>query len=381
MPHDLVLKPGWCTLALLLPLLCSVPLAAAEKLYFPPPGETQDQQNRWTPKQAGFDGSLIKALEDARLAERWALWRYGHLIHVHGDFNQASDVASNRKTWHALAVGAALQQGKIPSIDQKVSVWNKELTGKHADATWRHVITQSAGFDYPYGEYPAFDPGKMWTYSDYNPVNLCRALARVYGRRDYDDNYDAVLREAYFDAIGMRGWKTVMKKDPQFLGPNDGIRLVLDLEDMGRLGLLVLARGRWNGKQLVPEWFVKALETKQTRGMLINYNGPNDGKFATGDPKDFPEAPYGFMAWVNTDGDLLPGADWRWALARGAGGHKTFWNEPLGIVFAAAGARTLPREKDVPQILESHLNKRSQKPGVRTQKPGVPFLLTSDLLL
>jgi CubicO group peptidase (beta-lactamase class C family) len=329
-------------------------VAFAEEIYYPPPGETMQQQKRWSPVQAGLSPRVIEELTRANVAQRWALWRYGRLIHVHGDFNEASDVASNRKTWHAMLVGAAIQQGKIPSIDQKLSGWNPELTGKDARATWRHVMTQSAGFDYPYGNFPDFEPGQMWTYSDLNLVNLCRALARVYGKRDYTEAYDAVLRAGYFDAIGMRGWKTVIKKDPRFSGPNDGVRLLLDLEDMGRLGLLALSRGAWAGKQLVPKSFVEALESKQTRGMRVNYQGPNDGTIGR-DPKEFPESPYGFLTWVNTDGDLIPGAGRAWAYASGAGGHKTYWNHELGFVYAAAGANPLPRGGDVANVLEAHL--------------------------
>jgi hypothetical protein len=123
---------------------------------------------------------------------------------------------------------------------------------------------------------------------------------------------------------------------------------------MGRLGLLALAKGNWNGKQLVPSWFVEELEKKQTRGMRANYDGPNDGQIGM-DPKQFPEAPYGFLTWVNSDGDLLPGADSGWAYASGAGGFKTFWNRSFGIVFATAGATRLPRTRDIPHILESRL--------------------------
>ena len=329
---------------------------AEERLYFPPPGEGLDVQSRCSPEEAGFDPAVMKALEG--VASRWALWRHGHLIHVKGDFNKAEDVASHRKTWHALTVGAAIQQGKIPSLDQKISVWNKELTGKNAEATWWHVITQSAGFDYPYGDYPAYDPGKMWTYSDHNPVQLCNALARVYGRKDWKDNYDAVVKEAFFDAIGLRGWKTGTFNDPRFGGKEDGVRFYFDLEDMGRLGLLVLARGNWKGKQLIPEWFVKELETKQTRGMLVNYVGPNDGTLPFLTPAKFPEAPYGYMTWVNTDGDYFPGADRAWALARGGGRYETLWNHKYGIVFAAHGARLDPTAHGVPHLLEAHLKTR-----------------------
>ena len=344
------------TRACLLPICAFVLVAADAKYYFPPPGESLDNQNRCSAEQAGLDRAVLAELEN--VADRWALWRNGRLIHVKGDFNLSHDVASNRKTWHAMIVGAALQNGKIPSLQQKLSVWNKELKGKDAEATWWHVLTQSAGFDYPYGSYPDYDPGMMWTYSDLNLVNLCNAVARVHGKSDYKDNFDAIAKTAYFDAIGMRGWSTVIKKDTNFVGPDDGVRFVLDLEDMGRLGLLALNRGNWNGRQLIPASFIQQLETKQTRGMLVNYDGPNDGKIGR-DPNIFPESPYGLLTWVNTDRDLFPGADSGWALASGKGGYRTMWNRKHGIVFAAVGMKNLPRERDVPQIIESHLRQAS----------------------
>ena len=299
------------------------------------------------PPRPGWIPAVIAALEGT--ADRWALWRHGHLIHVHGDFNHKQDVASLRKTWHALTVGAALGQGKIKSLDEPISRWETDLAGEDAKATWRHVITQSSAFDYPYGDWPDYAPGRMWTYSDKNPVRLCGALAKLYGRKDYHDNYDAVLKAAFFDAIGLAGWSTgFTKKD-------DGVRLHLNLDHMGRLGLLVLARGQWNGRQVIPRTFVEQLEAKQTYGMLSNYHGPDDGDIGL-PPEKFPECPYGYMTWVNTDGDYYPGADRGWAWGSGAGGNVILWNYRFGIVYAAQGMKRPPAPvaRGVPQIIEQH---------------------------
>ena len=58
-----------------------------------------------------------------------------------GNFNESLEVKSLRKTWHAL--------------------------------TYWHVMTQSAGFDYPGCDDPNdYLPGENWTYSDYNPYFL-----------------------------------------------------------------------------------------------------------------------------------------------------------------------------------------------------------------
>lgn len=328
--------------------LLMAPSVLAARLHFPTPGQGMDGQRQRTVDEAGLNPKVIADLHGQ--ATRWALWRDGNLLHVDGDLTALGEVASLRKTWHAMAVGAALQQGRIPSLDQKLRVWNPELQGKDADATWRHVLTQSTGFDYPYGDQPAYKPGEMWTYSDRNLVHLCNALAHVYGKRDYTDHYRDVLAQAYFDAIGMRGWDARAQ--------NDGVRLVLSLENMGRLGLLTLARGNWNGKQLVPRTFVEQLESKQTRGMKVNYDGPNDGKIPYS-PTEFPEAPYGFLTWANTDGDLYPGADRRWACGRGRGGYHVLWNHRFGIVYAGVGVnQTGPRTEGIAQRIERNLRRR-----------------------
>lgn len=324
----------------------------AKGLYYPPTGEGLDKQNQKSPLEAGLHPNIINELIGT--ASKWALWRHGYLIHVEGDFNSVTDVFSLRKTWHALTVGSAIKKGKIPSYDQKISVWLAELTGNDANATWWHVITQSAGFDYPYDGFPDYEPGEMWTYSDYHPVYLNHALAKAYGKQDFYDNYEEVLQEAYFDAIGMEGWSTGIVYDSGSQ-MEDGIRLNLDLEDMGRLGLLVLSKGKWNGKELIPRWFAEELETKQTYGMKVNYNGPNDGIINL-DPNQFPESPYGYMTWVNTDGDYYPGADTHWAFGRGAGGHFILWNSINGIVYAGVGVQTDPNANGIPHIIERYID-------------------------
>ena len=330
-----------------------------QSIYFPPPGRGLLLQARRNPTDLGLSAALLDRLDRQIRSnpvpdrtQRWALWRWGYLVHVEGDFDKPIDVYSLRKTWHALTVGAAIGQNRIPSIDQKLSVWQTELEGNHADATWRHVITQSSCFDYPYGSHPAYRPGEMWTYSDMNPFHLCHALAKVYGRRDFYDDYQQVAAAAYFDAIGMEGWGTCIHFDT-LSQMDDGVRFLLSLEHMGRLGLLVLARGRWQGRQLIPQAFVEALERKQTYGMSVNYEGPCDGKTHLHAYADrFPECPYGYMTWVNTDGDYFPGADSAWAFGAGAGGNYTLWNFNLGIVFAAHGIQMDPLAKSVPQCIE-----------------------------
>jgi hypothetical protein len=332
-------------------------------LYFPPGGKGIGNQSQRAPQEVGLDPGFADRINqyirenpyaERKVQPRWALWRHGYLVRVEGDFHRTTDVASLRKTWHAMIVGAAIKQGRIPSHHQKISTWLPELKGNDAEATWRHVMTQSAGFDYPYGGHPDYKPSQMWTYSDWNLVHLCSALARAYGKKDFYDDYAGVAGKAYFDAIGMDGWSTAIKKDTGFGKRDDGVRFVISLEHMGRLGLLALARGTWDRVELVPEWFVEELETKQTHGMRVNYDGPNDGHIDMS-PEDFPECPYGYLTWVNTDQDLFAGADSAWACGRGAGGSIVLWNHRNGIVFAGVGIQASSGTNSIARTIEASI--------------------------
>mgnify|MGYP005844295599 CR=1 FL=1 len=334
--------------------------------YFPPPGEELDKQARRTPAEIGLKPAAVGQLRGS--ASRWALWRHGYLVHVEGAWNETVDLASLRKTSHAMTVEAFLGQGRIPSCHQPISVREKDLTGAGARATWRHVIQQASGFDFPHPDYPHVGdpaPGAVWTYSDKNPVRLCNALAKVFGRRDYHDRYEDVIRAACFDAIGMRGWK--------LRAAAGGIRFLLDLEDMGRLGLLALARGQWAGRQVVPRWFVEELERKQTYGMRAVYNGPDDGNVGGGwfhaHREKFPEPPYGSMTWTNTDGTLLEGAGREWAYGWGAGGARIQWNYTHGIVYAGVGVDDRKLGRNIAVIIEDNI--AGPNPQVKPPAPAV----------
>jgi hypothetical protein len=68
---------------------------------------------------------------------------------------------------------------------------------------------------------------------------LNRALARVWGNSDCNVDYDAVVADALLDQIGAQGWSTIVSSDV--------IRFQMDLEDLGKVGLLLVSGGHWDG--------------------------------------------------------------------------------------------------------------------------------------
>lgn len=319
--------------------------AAPAGFHFPPPGQSLKNQNQRTPAEVGLDPDVIDALDGS--GSRWAIWRHGYLVHVEGDFLRVDEVKSLVKVCFALSVGAAIQQGRIPSYHQPLSAWRPDLEGNDALATWQNALTQSTGFDYPgCDDDTDYLPGQMWTYSDLNIHELNQALARVYGRSDYRDQYWRVWDESFGGAIGMQGWSNE--------DATDHARLVLDLEDMGRIGLLILARGAWEDRVIVPMWFIEQLETEQTGGMLANYDGCNDGGVDL-ENEEFPEPPYGYLCWSNSSGRYYRQASPAWSFASGAGGFYLLWNRDLGIVYAGVGVDNSPGRRRVPQAIEDHV--------------------------
>ncbi len=80
------------------------------------------------------------------------------------------------------------------------------------------------------------------------------------------------------------------------------------------------------------------------------------------------ESPYGFMTWVNSDGDLFPGADRHWARASGAGGTIVLWNHTNGYVFVGSGIQSLTDTSSLPLVLEGAI--QGENPLI--QEPAVP---------
>jgi CubicO group peptidase (beta-lactamase class C family) len=305
----------------------------AQKVFFPLPGQGLDKQSRKTTAEVGLNPVIAKQLNE--VAPICALWKDGHLVHVNGDWNRTRGVASLRKTIHAVITGAALNQGRIKSLQLKIGDY-LSLPGNDADATIAQVLSRTSSIGVPEG------PGETWDYRDREVIANIALNCKVYGKTT--ETYDDVLRTAFADAIGMQGWRSKLENDDK-----RHVHFNFDVEDMGRIGLLLMARGRWNGVQLIPQQFVEQLETKQTYGLKCP---PNDkDKPGCSGPKHEPA--YGYMTWVNTDRDVYPKASKEWAWGAGSGGHRIFWNHRLGIVYAELNSGY---EGAIPEIIEANLS-------------------------
>lgn len=175
------------------------------------------------------------------------------------------------------AVGAAMEDGFIRSVDQPASTWLPEWRDSaRAGITLRQLLTMSGGFrntpsldpashylQLHYGadivaavrEAPvAYPPGTDFAYDNDNVVALSLVLERATG-------------ESYLSYMARRVWKPLAAGPAEMQLDRPGGRATAYCctwahpRDWVRFGQMLLDGGRWQGKQVLNAGFVQAMRT------------------------------------------------------------------------------------------------------------------------
>jgi CubicO group peptidase (beta-lactamase class C family) len=187
---------------------------------------------------------------------------------------------SAAKTFVSALVGIAIDAGLIDSIEDPVTDYLPELAERDPrfrQITLRHLLTMSSGIRYREGGFPSLGddtytyygvdlrdvalkrtridgpPGLAWHYNNYHPLLLGLVLERT-------------TRTSVSDFMARRLW--------QPLGAEADATWNLDSESSGfeklesgvnarpvdyaRFGLLFLHNGKWNGRRIISEDWVRA---------------------------------------------------------------------------------------------------------------------------
>lgn len=148
-------------------------------------------------------------------------------------------------------------------------------------------------------------PGRSWTYNGGATALIGAIIAEGVGRPIED-----FAREALFEPLGIDRFEWVRGRDGVAAAAS-GLRLAAT--DLAKIGNLMLAGGKWNGRVIVPEnWIADATTAR------IPAN-PDNG--------------YGYFWWTGdsklaTDGDALP-----WYAGFGNGGQRLFVLPAAGVVL------------------------------------------------
>lgn len=178
------------------------------------------------------------------------------------------------KSFTSTGVGLAVAEGRIKITDKVVSFFPDKAPGKIGDQLAaleiRHLLTMSAGMansatgktvsseDWVrtfLAQPIVHEPGTVFDYNTAATYMLSAIVQKVSGVKLID-----YLRPRLFDKIGIVGptW------DECPAGINKGgFGLNINTGGLARLGQLYLQRGRWNGRQVLPEAWVKDATSKQ----------------------------------------------------------------------------------------------------------------------
>lgn len=213
------------------------------------------------------------------------------------------NIYSATKSVVATAVGIAVHEGLLSLSEKLTDVFAEEmpqpLPPYWEGSTVRDMLTMGLGY-----ETTCLMAAQRWNLPEDNWVKAALAhplvrptgeklfytnagphLAAVLVQRRAGCDLDAYLKPRLFDPLGIRcpNWE----KDP--MGYNfGGAGLTLALPEMHRLGFLWLNGGRWEGKQLVEEDWLKECARKQMdteSGFGYGYlfwRGPRDSWRADG---------------------------------------------------------------------------------------------------
>ena len=268
----------------------------------------------------------------------------GKEIAAWGEPDRADQTFSVAKTYLALLAGVANARGLLPDADEPVvdRVPGIGFDSAHNRAiTWSHLLTQVSewegscfGLPDTVDRYrmvshdprppggakgdarPLHAPGTYWEYNDVRINQLALALLHVFKQPLPEVFLETILKplgggegfrwegydDAWMEIVDNAGVKRKMQSVPG--GTHWGGGVSISARDQARVGQLVLSGGLHDGKQVVPQAWIKRMNEPCAIAPF-----------------------YGRLMWLNTDGTQFPGASKTASFMVGAGGHYT-WVEP-----------------------------------------------------
>lgn len=322
-------------------------------------GDTEGQPDACDPDgdhidMAKLDAALAWIDDNPNFIDSFAVAHCGQTLvaSTYNGYEAATlhDLQSATKSYSAVLVGIAIDQGLIAGVDQPIAELLPDhahlLEGDKALITVEHLLTMSSGLAWTdFGPGNSFDrigaaedsvafilgepletsPGQVFFYNT-GSSHLLSAIVHTnagMGTAAYAEqqlfgplDIDATTWDTTLDGIPQGGWGMSMAPG-----------------DFAKLGQLLLDEGRWGDQQIVSEAFVDAATAPQ----LDNGMGGS----------------YGYQLWIETN--LFEVEDL--AAARGYGGQDCFVLEALDMVVTFNGDIRYPAEmaQDVVTLMNEYV--------------------------
>lgn len=231
--------------------------------------------------------------------------KIGRILH---DADTLHDVRSVSKSVVGLAVLVAHDRGYIRNLDEPLFNFFPEYTERYAregksKITVRHLLTMTAGLgwneDVPYGHFDN-TPAKFARAADPIEFVLARPLITAPGtkflynggltqllaeivKRSTGQNVEQFTHAHLLSPLGIRSYEWAKRRDGE---PDADSGLRLRSRDLAKIGLLIMNRGQWRGRQLLP---AKLVDDAVGEHIVI----PQEGEAAAlGDRQA-----YGYQIW------------------------------------------------------------------------------------
>lgn len=249
---------------------------------------------------------------------------------VEFDASMRHDLRSISKSVTALLWGIAQAEGHAPALDARVLELLPALadlnTGGRETIRIGDLLSMQSGLAWDeeggYGwrnpelglywkgsqERYVFDrplqqkPGTVFRYSGGNTAVLARLLTARVGM-----SLSAYAQTRLFTPLGISDWEWLDDLRGRPLAFS-GLRM--RPRDLARIGQLILQRGQWEGRQIVPAAWIDTMLTPRT-----------DARYGR---------QYGYQWWLGKV--KTPGGDRQWMAAYGNGGQRLYIVPSLGLV-------------------------------------------------
>lgn len=235
--------------------------------------------------------------------------------------NDLHQLRSATKSFISALVGIAASQGLIKNLDEPIFNYFPEYAAggdpRKNNITIRQLLTNTSGFDCDINDtnsvsdetrmgnsddwvkytlqLPVKDtPGVKGKYCSGNAIVLGKLVEKV-SRTTLDEYAEKNL----FKPLGIKNFKWNFK--PDLSSAETFCQLYLRPRDMAKFGLLYLNKGQWQGKQIIPEEWVRESITAHS-----NINGTDYGYLW-------------WLQWLNAGGLKYDGV-----AAKGNGGQRIY---------------------------------------------------------
>ncbi|HTL59865.1 MAG TPA: serine hydrolase [Candidatus Limnocylindrales bacterium] len=259
---------------------------------------------RSTPEAQGTSSQAIRdfvsTVDKIDTLHSFILVRHGHVIAEGWWKPEAPDkphvLYSLSKSFNSTAVGLAIAEGKLSLDDPVLKFFPGDAPAEPSEnlkaMKVRDLLTMSCGHDTEpkatrgapsvkdfLAQPVPHKPGTHFLYNTLGSYTLSAIVTKATGQTSLE-----FLKMRLFEPLGIENPDWPSSPEGNTLG---GYGLKLCTEDVAKFGQLYLQKGKWNGKQLLPQNWVEQATSKQV---------PNDQEGHSKIGIDWVQG-YGFQFW------------------------------------------------------------------------------------